>query len=563
MATEQLAEQAEATPAAFTPVLSARWVLRWTHAVCCAGFVLLWLALSYAPLSRTGAWVHVAAGNHLFRTGHVAPGQHTMPLAEGGVQTAGAWLSQLLMAAVNGWRGADALTWLFAVVQFAAMLLVCRAFYVQTKRKRLAIAGLAAVMIAWSGCLLTLQPQIMGGLCLAAMLCLLAPLPVFQWRALLKMQRREQNSTAPPLYLWICLPLLMCLWANVDFSFIAGVLAIAAMAVGMLIQSVGATRSVVKAIADPQVQKWIYLAELCALATLLSPAGVDQWVAVLRTTASNPLFVPGSGHLVLFSVAGLVFSLGWLFAIGSVRMSGIPLHAGAVVLLTGGSLLVAWNASLLHWVAPFVVLAFMPYVAHCCHRWGWLRRSHAELEANWNQENEVTAPESSEQPWRFAFTLLCGLLVWTGFALSPISATILGGKERKPQALFDRQTPHGVASYLQKQPAKSLIWAPASYGDYLAYRAGNDTGPAPVFATSQFNRLPERVRGDYRKILLAESGWERLLDRYAVDVLVVDKEQQDSLYYAAIRTEEPWDRVFEDEQSAVFRRRPEPLETTK
>jgi len=594
VSSEQLTTQTQ--PITFAPVLSASWVLRWQHAVVCGCFVLLWLVLSYAPLSRTGAWVHVIAGrntiNSLSAGGNAATAP-AMPLAEGSLQTPGAWASQVLIAATQQWGGAEALTWLFAVLQFSTLLLMTRVFYTQTGRKRLAMLALAAVIAAWWGSLLTLQPQVAGGLCLAVLLFLLAPLPMFQWRQLqadarlTADARQSQSVAAPPTHLWFALPVLMCVWANLDFSFIAGVVAVAGIAAGVLLNTIISRRSLASAISESSVQKWIYLAELSALATLLTPYGVDQWVAVLRPSNDNPLFVNGSGPLVLISAPGLLLTAGWLIAAVSTRFSKLPVHATAAVLLTGGSALVAWNTSLFYWVAPVVVLALLPYVTSCFHRMGWLQRSASEMNANWNAANNVAAPDSTEQPWRFAFTLTCGLLVWTGFALSPISSPLLGGKGRDASGVYDRQTPRAVAAFLKQKfappadntPADNtpaaqkseahtpghstpLILAPAEYGDWLAYAAGSEHAAAAVFATSQFRRLPERVQGDYRKIMQVEAGWERLLDRYAVEVLVVDKVKQQRLFHAALRTEEPWDKVFEDKQAAVFTRRPEPLEAT-
>ena len=67
--------------------------------------------------------------------------------------------------------------------------------------------------------------------------------------------------------------------------------------------------------------------------------------------------------------------------------------------------------------------------------------------------------------------------------------------------------------------------------------------------------LPERLRQDIVLIARAEGNWTRTLDRYNVELLVVDKQRQPRLADAALGQGSDWTVDYEDSMALVFRRR--------
>ena len=176
-------------------------------------------------------------------------------------------------------------------------------------------------------------------------------------------------------------------------------------------------------------------------------------------------------------------------------------------------------------------------------RRGWLARK---------VDRPLFAVGEPAAPGAFAFTLLSGLVVWAAFALSPLSAPVLGGKTRSATQLHNRNTPLAVARFLQGSPPRGLVWAPEDWGDWLAW-----DGPSglQVVANSNLSVLPQRVWYDIAQVARAEGNWTRTLDRYGVELLIVDKERQPRLAEAALGQSGDWTVQFEDAAAIVLKRK--------
>ena len=63
--------------------------------------------------------------------------------------------------------------------------------------------------------------------------------------------------------------------------------------------------------------------------------------------------------------------------------------------------------------------------------------------------------------------------------------------------------------------------------------------------------MPHRVRSDDRRIALGMNGWRAALDRYAVQILVLDKQRQDALI-EPMRGDSNWTNLYEDSDAIIF-----------
>ena len=77
----------------------------------------------------------------------------------------------------------------------------------------------------------------------------------------------------------------------------------------------------------------------------------------------------------------------------------------------------------------------------------------------------------------------------------------------------------------------------------------------PVFANANLRTLPRQVQADYRKIYKGDGNWKRILDRYAVTDLVIDKKRQKELYRDVRVDRGVWYTVYQDNVALVMRRK--------
>ena len=67
----------------------------------------------------------------------------------------------------------------------------------------------------------------------------------------------------------------------------------------------------------------------------------------------------------------------------------------------------------------------------------------------------------------YLWTALSILVLWYGFALSPISIPLLGGTPRTPKQLYSKETPLGLTEFLNEHPPQQAVWNPQWWGDWL------------------------------------------------------------------------------------------------
>ena len=116
-----------------------------------AGWRLFFLVLSYVPLRGTDLWVHVNWGRWILEHRSLPMEDPFMPLAEGMAAVDAQWLSQVILAAVEGAGGGEWLSILFALTVLATYLLLARVCYLISGRASAATLGvLGALAVGWS-----------------------------------------------------------------------------------------------------------------------------------------------------------------------------------------------------------------------------------------------------------------------------------------------------------------------------------------------------------------------------------------------------------------------------
>ena len=565
-------------PATLTlsPVLSARFALGWKHVAVCAWFAVFFVYLNYVPLFHSDIWGHVHYGKWMLEHGRLITEDPFMPLAAGMQAVNSAWAAQLIFAQVEAWGGPQFLSNLFALVVIATYAIYARVFYRLSGRLDLAIAGVLLVLfVGWSRHAI-IRPEMFGGLSFA----------LFWWMIVQGKPwcSRQSNATSAPKsrptvpwQVWAGIPLLFAFWANVHGSFMVGLIALGCHALGRIIEVAWRSRSLREVFADRWVRRWTLLTELAIAATLVNPVGLDLIISTLQF-GGNPNLrdVMEWFPLNASMFEALQFGITILMIIVLLRHSRQPVKPVAALLLLVFAAAVGPTVRMIGWYAPVLAVVMMPHAADVwqqmresiarwrstrrlpalAHRYSRMETAHSMLHQEKLAQSPATAHSdrvSENQPLtpgHFLPTLICGLMVWTAFAVTPVSEPLLSGKPRPLEKIHSRGTPLGVTAWLRENPPETLVFSPQWWGDWLCWDGPENL---QVFVTTHIHLVPRRVWHDYMRVARGESGWQATLDRYGIETLVVDKELQRG-FARKVRGSAAWKTVYEDPRAIVLHR---------
>ena len=516
--------------------LSDRFALRWQHVVLCTALSLFFVYLSYVPIFHSDIWGHVHYGNWIIENGQLPQEDPFLPLAEGMYVVDNAWLAQVIFAKVESIGGPQGMSSLFALTVFATYLIYARIFFLFSRNPLLVIAGLFLLFFVGFSRHAIIRPEIFGGLCLAVLFWMLVRVEPWQCRVL--GGRPQSNDDRWPRWMWLCIPLMFLFWANAHGSFAVGLVVLGCHALGRVIEVVWKTRNPLACFFDRDCQRWILMTELAVAATLINPYGLDLLIQTARF-GQNPNLrdVMEWYPLKLIDLEGIQYCISIVLMVVLLRHSRIRMRATEVLMLMFFAFSVAPTIRMIGWYAPLFAFLMVPHLTNALSR----RQQKEHPEQSGPQRHDLS---------RFAGTLLCILLFWCGFALSPISRPLLGGTPREKETIFSRGTPHGVTNYLRENPPEGLVFAPQWWGDYLNWSAPADM---KVFMTTNLHLAPRQVWRDYLRVARGQSGWEGILDKYDVGTLVVHKELQVPMA-RNIRRTRLWRIVYEDRQGVVLQR---------
>lgn len=513
-------------------VLSARFAMTWQQFAVCAGFVMVYLLMSYLPLFQAITWRHVQSGNWIVAHRSLPSVDPALPLSDGFRFVTTSWLSDVMFSQIWRQAGLQGVSSALALVVIGLLVLTFTVFQLRTGRKRLALAATVLVFALHWPRLSILRPELLGLICFTALLLLISVGNESQaWRS-----RR----------MWLGAPGLFLLWANLDGSVVLGVMVLTGLVVARLTDALRETRSVWVALRDERFHRAIYLAEIAAVISLLQPAGIDLWIDLFQNSHSSVWWALGGySPLILATAAGWTIVGVWVMGSALLRFSDRPILASDVVLILLASVAVIHNRSLTIWSAPLMLFVLLPHLANAVER-----RSLFGAKAS----RRAFVDGEAVPPLAFAFTMLSLLAVWCGFALSPLADPLLGGRPRAPQRIVAKNTPVALSQFFQQQklaPA-GLVWVPEDWGDWLSLN-----GPVglQVSANSHLHLLTDRQKFDIVSVSRGEGNWTKTLDRYGVEWLVVDKQRQPRLMEVALTEGKDWSISYEDAQALVLRRK--------
>jgi len=453
-------------------------------------------------------WWHLRTGQIIVQTGHI-PTTDLFTFTRAGMPwTNQAWLMQVLLYLVYRLGDLRLIVFLHALsVALGYLLVELGCLHAPGTRSR--DAALATLFAMGLGSLnWGVRPQSMSFLFFGLLVYLV---------------ERHRSGRLWTAWLW---PPVMALWANLHGAFIFGLLFLLIYAGACTISDLRGSRR----LRQPTV--WLLAAVfLSVLALSLNPqgpVGIARYIVGFGQSKSTLALNQEFAALSIRERDGAVFFLVTLLfvLVVSWRKVRLPGYLIAAMLVFGVVSLYARR------VLPWFGMAFAP---------AW-----AIVFSSFLAATRVPAKERRRRPLNY---LLAGLLLAAAVGSVPWIRDVLpffGGTHSYVNA---RRTPVAAVRTLCYDDERPRVFSGIAYGSYLTWACP----AAPIFMDTRFELYPSELWADYLLVVRAQFGWEDVLDRHAVDALLLDKEQQAPLV-AAARASPTWTPVYEDAVAIIFQR---------
>ena len=231
----------------------------------------------------------------------------------------------------------------------------------------------------------------------------------------------------------------------------------------------------------------------------------------------------------------------WILACVLFRHSRRYISPGDVILLLLFSVAVCMRVRMTQWYAPIAGYVLAPHIGDCYQQLTQrLEQSEYRDAITWMRVRS------------FRTTTLGCLVAWIAFCFAPVSTSVLGGTHRPDDHIYSADTPRGVTEYFREHEPRGQIFNPQWWGDWLVW--DGPKGLQGFMTTNALHVAPPRVWRDYLAISQADSGYQRLLEKYRINTIVICKALQHTLLRDAPKLQ-GWHVAYEDDISLVLARK--------
>ena len=497
------------------------------------GFVFV-LSLTFVffnllPLSHTDLWGHLSYGRQIVSERAIPQTVPLMPLSEGVPFIDGAWLTQVLGYGAWTVGGRAAMAFLFALsVTLSSGFIMMR---VRQKTGSGLFALLAFGLLLWVDWkqLMIVRPQLAG----LVMFCgLFSFLTSKKWHG----------------SLWVGVPVLFALWANMHGSFMVGLGLLGAFTIGRAVDLLRRTGKVKMLLRDRWVFRYLLLTELAAVATLVNPYGLALHAEVLSFGQNANLadiieWKPLSIRMFQGQAAAAVA----LMLIVFYRFSPRRVSTTELILLAGLGVGALWTSRMILWWAP-VAAYFVALHGHSIYR-------------HWRQAEPATEPPRTASLWTVV-SLGIAFLAFEISHMGNVTVDLATGKTEKARdrmnkvAVSDMTPVLVVDKYLNKvyggkNPPTGLVFNTYEMGDYLTFAGPRNM---KLFLNSHAHLVPTDVWKAYMGISEFGRDWESELARYGVNMVIMDnltRKASQTFFYESGK----WNLDYQDATVTVYVRK--------
>ncbi len=475
-------------------------------------FVGLFAMAARTP-ADTDMWWHLGTGRAIVTTGRIPQADEFSFTVRGQPWVNVQWLAQVGMYGVYR-IGGDVLLALLV----AGLVVVASAFvYPQMEghpflRAFTLVLAATASAVIWSP-----RPQMLSFALLGVTSYIVY---LFKWK-----QINRQ---------WVLIPMFV-LWGNVHGGYALGLMLIGCVIAGEALNRVTGRGALPEVLTWREIGLLVGAGVLCGLALLVNPYGLGTWALPFRTVSIKTLqgFIqewasPDFHNLYEQPVLWLLFAL--LAVTGLARRRWDWTDVILVIVFGYSAFLARRN------IAPFALI-IAPVLS---------RRAQLVVEA---VSAQVKLPASVRQELNPALT---GVLNWLIVALVVVAALLKCAVALSPRMIDMGQrqaAPVRAVEWLKNASPRppGPLYNSYNWGGYLIWALPDE----PVFADGRTDVYGEFLL-DYVKVMYVRPGWQDVLDRYGVRLVLTER---DSFLAAMLATQPEWRLAYSDDQAMIYIRR--------
>jgi len=284
------------------------------------------------------------------------------------------------------------------------------------------------------------------------------------------------------------------------------------------------------------------LAAVSALATVITPFGIDVWRYVAHL-ASDPTVTSAVSEWrppSPLDPAGALFYVSLItgFAIALLRVHADrnrvrPATFAPIATLVAFGVLGIVTGRGLAWWAMILPISGAA-LAHDGGLTGYLPRPLKPLAALFSGAGTAAAARATRRsPLN---TIVALLLIVVGIALLPAWRAV--GPAGVPAGTLSA-APQGIAAWFRDSGVRAVVWAPQTWGSWLEFAAPDER----VAVDSRIELFPPAVWADADQVANATGDWNSVLERRGIVYLIVA---------TALAASGKWVRTYEDTDGSIW-----------
>jgi hypothetical protein len=338
--------------------------------------------------------------------------------------------------------------------------------------------------------------------------------------------RNSYRRTAP---LWLAVPML-ALWTNLHGGFFVGLVAMGLYTAVRGAQDVAEGRGLSRAI------RLAALTSAAALATLINPYGVKDWI-VIAGVLRNPFTLRHISEFrpLLAVMADFYRAQRPLFTFISALAIMAALFVTFALTPRAEDLALFAIATLMTATALYAVRNTALAVIACCIP---LCR-HADLLVERLRVRPGANGARAAPAWRALHATMAVLAVVIALRTGLLSRTLVAVEQK----------PVGAVAFMREHDLHGNVLSDFGWADYLLF---HDAARSKIFIESIFEAYyPHQLQSDFAAVNYAEPGAARVLDAYPNDFVLMPT---GSPAYALLMAQAGWRLIYRDPVSALFAR---------
>ncbi len=454
-------------------------------------------------------WWHLRTGQIIVETGTIPTTDLFSFTRAGQPWTNQGWLAQVLLYLLYQAGGLPLIIFCFSVtvaLGYTFVELAC----LQTADGNMRAASVATIgamalsVIHWS-----VRPQAASYLLFGALVWLIE-------------SHRTQDGKA----VW-ALPILFALWTNLHGGFVFGIGLLGLYVLFQAIEEFSRAGSL-----SPKARRALAAGLASVLALSLNPngpRGTFQYVLTFlqskATLSANVEFLP----LTIRELDGQLFfavMIIFLFLVFR-RRTALPPYLVAGMIIFG--LMSLYTRRVSPWFGMMAAPAFALTLAAPSN---WL------LWARWFRSGEGV------RSLNYLFLAVLGLLL---IVRLPWLRPYLPWPPEQRAYVAVAETPVQATDFLCRLGSTMRPFNDMAYGSYLIWACPT----VPVFIDTRIELYPTVTWLDYLSVGSGQAGWEKVLAKYGVNALLLNKREESGLIAAASESA-AWQAVYEDEYTVLF-----------